>query len=73
MKRDRETQNCYGLLNKTYYFTIYYQNKRPETNKTFERERKRNLRGHHLHYTGLSHHHQDAETPTVFYFLFIFI
>ena len=52
-ERDRETQKCYGSLNKTHYFTIYYQNKIPEINKTFERERKRNLRGHHLRYTGL--------------------
>ena len=51
--RDRETQRCCGLLNKRHYFTIYYQNKRLETNKTFERERKRNLRGHHICYTGL--------------------
>ena len=28
------------MLNKTHCFTIYYQNKRPETDKTFERDRK---------------------------------
>ena len=36
-----------------HYFTIYYQNKKPETNKTFDKERKRNLRGYYLHYTDL--------------------
>ena len=39
MKKDRETQKYCGLLNKTYCFTIYYQNKRPETIKAFEREK----------------------------------
>ena len=53
MKRDRETQKYCGLLNKVHCFTIYYQNKRHETDKTFEREKKRNLRGYHLHYTVL--------------------
>ena len=53
LERERETQKNCELLNKRHYFTIYYQNKRPETNKTFERERKRNLRGYHLRYTDL--------------------
>ena len=29
------------LLNKTHCFTVYYQNKRPEIDKTIERERER--------------------------------
>ena len=53
LKRDRETQKCCELLNKTNCFTIYCQNKRPKTNKTFESERKMNLRDHHLCYIGL--------------------
>ena len=53
MKRDRETQKYCRLLNKVRCFTIYYQNKRHETDKTFEIEKKRNLRGHHLHYIAL--------------------
>ena len=40
LKRDRETQKCCGLLNKIHRFTIYYQNKRPKTNKTFERDKE---------------------------------
>ena len=53
MKRDRETQKYCGLLNKVHCFIIYYQNKRHETGKTFEREKKRILRGHRLRYTAL--------------------
>ena len=53
MKRDRETQKYCGLLNTVHCFTIYYQNKRHETDKTFEIEKKGNLRGHHLRYTTL--------------------
>ena len=40
MKKDRETQKYCGLLNKMYCFTIYYQNKRQKTDKTFEREKE---------------------------------
>ena len=53
MKRDREIQKYCVLLNKVHCFTIYYQNKRHETDKTFEIEKKGNLRGHHLRYTAL--------------------
>ena len=53
MKRDRESQKYCGLLNKAHCFTVYYQNKRHETGKTFEREKKRILRGHRLRYTAL--------------------
>ena len=53
MKRDRETQKYCRLLNKVHCFTIYYQNKTHETDKTFEIEKKRNLRGHHFRYTAL--------------------
>ena len=53
LNRDRETQKWSGLLNKTNSFTISYQNKRLGTKKTFEKERKRNLRGYHLCYIGL--------------------
>ena len=38
MKRDRETQKYCGLLNTVHCFTIYYQNKIPEIDKTIERE-----------------------------------
>ena len=40
LKKDRETQKCCGLLYKRHYFTIYYQNKKPKTDKTFERVRE---------------------------------
>ena len=53
MKGDRETQKYCELLNKPHCFIIYYQNKRPETEKIFEREKNRNLRDHHLRYTAL--------------------
>ena len=63
-----------GILNKTHYFTIYYQNKRLEIDKTFGRERKRNLRvGVTTSVILASHHHQDAETLMGnFFFLFSF-
>ena len=53
MKRDRETQKYCRLLNKVHCFTIYYQNKIHEIDKTFEIEKKRNLRGHYFRYTAL--------------------
>ena len=41
MKRDRETQKYCGLLNTVHCFTIYYQNKRHETDITFKREKEK--------------------------------
>ena len=53
MKRDRETQKYCGLLNEVHYFIIYYQNKRHKTDKTFEKEKNKNLRSHNLLYIAL--------------------
>ena len=69
MKRDRETQKYCELLNKPHCFTIYYQNKRLETDKIFEREKKRNLRGHHLRYTTLPLPSR-CQNPYGYFFLF---
>ena len=72
MKRDRETQKYCGLLNKAHCFTIYYQNKRHETDKTFEREKKRNLKGHHLRYTVLPPPSSGALILYLAFFFFYF-
>ena len=73
MKKDKDTQKYCGLLNKMYCFTIYYQNKRPETVKAFERERNRNLKGHHLYYTGLTLPSRRQNPFGYFFFLFFFL
>ena len=72
MKRDRETQKYCELLNKSHCFTIYYQNKRLETEKIFEREKKRNLRGHHVRYTALPPPLRCRNSYGYFFFFFLF-
>ena len=69
METNREIQKCYELLNKMHYFTIYcqykkyYQYKRSETNKTFERERERGIQWITTSIILTSHHYEDTETP----------
>ena len=58
MKRDRETQKYCRLLNKVHCFTIYYQNKRHETDKTFEIEKEEFEGSPLLLYCPPTHHHQ---------------
>ena len=53
----------------------YYQNKRPNINKAFVRERKRGIWGAATIIMLASHHHQATETPYghfFFFFLLIF-
>ena len=72
MKKDRETQKYCGLLNKMYCFTTYYQNKRPETVKAFERERNGNLKCYHLCYTSLPLPSRRRNRFGYFFFFFSF-
>ena len=72
MKRDRESQKYCGLLNKAHCFTVYYQNKRHETGKIFEREKKRILRGHHLYYTALRPPSSGALILHLAFFFYLF-
>ena len=52
-------------------FTIYYQNKRPKTHKTFERKREESKGLSLPLYIKASHYYQDTKTPIGnFFFLF---
>ena len=52
-------------------FTIYYQNKRPETDKTFERKREESKGLPPPLYIKASHYYQDTKTPIGNFFFFL--